>query len=190
MIARLQMFAARVGLTGLALAILLALLALQTVRIEGFALWPLQWEGLKTENAGLRDEIRALEKKLDRVAEAQAVAAQRAAAFRLAEQQRFQDMKEKTDAELENARVAAMDDARRFIERNRVRPPAAGGAGGGPAAPGGDRDSGGAVQAGGAAELDDWVAVPAGDVLICTDNTLRLEAGQDWAAGLDWVPPD
>lgn len=43
----LTTFAARVSLSGIALAIMAALLAVQTVRIEGLKLWPITVEGWK-----------------------------------------------------------------------------------------------------------------------------------------------
>jgi hypothetical protein len=45
--ARLAAFASRIGLTGLAIAVLVSLLAVQTARIEGFKVWPLSIEGWK-----------------------------------------------------------------------------------------------------------------------------------------------
>jgi hypothetical protein len=42
---RLAAFASRIGLTGLAIAILIALLAVQTIRLEGFKIWPIKVTG-------------------------------------------------------------------------------------------------------------------------------------------------
>lgn len=44
---RLAAFAARVSLSGIAIAILAALLAVQTIRLEGFKVWPVSLAGWK-----------------------------------------------------------------------------------------------------------------------------------------------
>jgi hypothetical protein len=53
------------SITGLIILALAALLAVQTVRIEGFKLWPLSIAGLKAERDAARDELKAITAKRD-----------------------------------------------------------------------------------------------------------------------------
>ncbi len=169
-------FATRIGVKGAIIAALVLALGWQTARIEGFAIWPVKITGLKADLAACERD------KADLVA-ASAEAHERAVQARMAQQARFQIIAEKADVQLEEARRDALADARAFIDRNRVHQN--GLRGGGTIAPASDRDPGSGLQAGPAPELDGFVAVPESDVLICTDTTLRLEAVQAWAAGLN-----
>lgn len=178
MYARLAAFASRIGFTGLAIAVLVALLAVQTVRLEGFKLWPLHMEGWKPKAERLQTDLDAMKR-------AQKAAADAAKAARLAEEARYRQLAEDTDAKLQQAQSRALDSAERFIVAHRLPAHVAGPASGSGTGPESDR-AGGDHGAGGTAELAaDFVAVSADDVRICTRNTARLVAAHDWAATLN-----
>jgi len=166
----------RIGLTGAAIAVLGTFGAVQTVRLEGLSVWPINIEGCKARSARLSADNAALVK-------ASAEAQQRAVQARMAEQQRLSDIAEKADDQLEEARRDALADARAYIER--MRPEAYRGSRSRPAAAGGDipAESGNGPDP--APVLDDPVIVEANDVLLCTDAVLRLETVQEWASGLN-----
>ena len=171
--------ASRIGLTGLAIAILLALLAVQTVRIEGFRMWPLSIDGWKARALTAEQTIRDIEK-------AQADALARAELAKAKAEADYRNLAERIDDETEQARESAMDAAERFIAANRVRCEATGRAAGGPAPAAEDRGARDGDAAGGAPELDEgFVAVEAADVRICTANTLQAEAAREWALEME-----
>jgi hypothetical protein len=176
--ARLAAFASRIGLTGLAIAILLALLAVQTVRLEGFKLWPLSVEGWKPK-------AERLQRDLDNVAKAQVTARERLVAAKLKAEADYRNLAERIDDEAEEVRAGALDDAERFIAANRVRCQAAGRGSSGAVAAADNRDTGDSQAVPGAAELDGTVAVPAADIRACTVNTLQAEAARAWALELE-----
>jgi hypothetical protein len=178
MYARLAALASRIGFTGLAIAVLAALLAVQIVRLEGFKLWPLHMEGWKPKAERLQTD-------LDNVKRDQKAAADAAKAARLAEEARYRQLAEDTDAKLRQAQSRALDSAERFIVAHRLPARVAGPTSGAGAGSESDR-AGGDHSAGGTADLaSDVVAVSAEDVRICTRNTARLVAAHDWAATLN-----
>lgn len=184
---RVAAFASRIGLTGLAIAILVLLLAVQTVRLEGFKIWPFSIEGTRPKAERLEADLKA-------VMLAQGAAEREHLAAKKATEQTYRDVAERIDDVATEARAGALADADRFIAANRVRPAAAG-CPASQAAPA-TRDRGArdreAVPA--APVMDGAVAVPAEDVRICTVNTLQAEAGRAWALELEAAskrgPPD
>lgn len=172
----LPAFATRIGLTGLAIAVLLALLAVQTVRLEGLRVWPLNIEGA-------RPKAERLQRTIDEIAVAQKQALRAAQEARERTEREYQDLAERIDDDAEKARTGAMDAAERFIAARGVRCPANRGDGSGTAAPAEDRGAGRGDGPGAPAELD--VAVTADDVRICTTNTLQAEAARAWAVSLE-----
>lgn len=56
----LRAFFSRIGLTGAIIAVLALLLVVQTVRIEGFKVWPVSIKGLKVKLADARAEIKRM----------------------------------------------------------------------------------------------------------------------------------
>lgn len=172
---KLSAFASRIGLTGLAIAILLALLAVQTVRLEGFKLWPISVEGWKPK-------AERLERDIEAVKQAQKIAAEKARAARIAKEQEYRDHAERIDREHEAELESARARTERYIAANRVRNEAIDRAAGGPGA---GPDSGGAEGGDGRSEAPVMVAVSDEDIRICTSNTLRLEAVRRWALGLN-----
>lgn len=185
---RLSALASRISLTGLAIAILAALLAVQTVRLEGFKLWPLAIEGARPTAARL-----ALD--LQNVRQAQGIALERAQAAKLKAETDYRTLAERIDTHAEQQEGAAMAAADRYIAANRVRCEAAGGSRGRPAAAPGDHRAGRGEAPGQTPELDagrgvagdagGLVLVAPEDVRICTANTLQAEAARDWAIGLE-----
>lgn len=184
---RLAAFASRIGLTGLAIAILVALLAVQTVRLEGFKVWPLSIEGA-------RPKAERLQRDLDNVKAAQAFALEQAQAAKLRAELRYMNLAERIELDAQEDRKSALADAERYIAGNRVRCQAAGSAGSGAPSAAGDHGAALGDGAGATAKLDgpggdlphpDMVAVLAQDVRICTDNTVRLEAARAWALELE-----
>lgn len=59
----LQGILARIGISGLAIALLALLLAVQTIRIEGFKIWPISVDGLKKERDDARDKAAKCEER-------------------------------------------------------------------------------------------------------------------------------
>ena len=59
----LDRFLARITITGVIAALLVAALVVQTVRIEGFKIWPLSIKGMKAELADKTSLIRELERQ-------------------------------------------------------------------------------------------------------------------------------
>jgi hypothetical protein len=164
--------APRIGWKGAAMIGLAGFGLVQTVRIEG-ALWI----------DGYKADLAACERDKAALVAAQAEAQERAVQARMAEQQRLQTLAEKADDELEEARRDALADARAYIERMR---PESRLRGGGTVAASEDSDTGVTVPTDAAPIVDgELVLVAATDVLICTDNTVKLEVWQEWAAGLN-----
>ena len=180
-------FAARIGLTGVAIAVLGTFGVVQTVRIEGFKIWPISIDGYKADLAAAKAALEAQEREYRA---AQAEAAERAQQARMAAQERYADIARNADDELEQARRDALADARAFIRANRVSAPGRIRGGGTVATPG-DSDPAIALPTDTAPELDaaEFVVVPASDVLICTVNTVALESAQNWAAQLNEATP-
>jgi len=170
-------YAARIGLTGAIIAGLCALLAVQTVRIEGLSIWPVKVEGWKPRAIRLQGDI-------DAVRTAQAEAAQKALEARLAAEQAYRDKAKEADRNEAETRNAALDAADRYIAANRVRCPTPASSSGGTVAAAQGGSAEGVIGSGAGAVMDDRVAVTADDIRICTANTTRLIAARDWALGL------
>ncbi len=168
--------AVRLGLTSTAFAIALALLVVQTVRIEGLHVWPLSVTGWKARALDAERAITDIEKAQDDALAAAIAAREQAEAD-------YRNLAERIDRNAEDARQNAMADAERYIAANRVRCPAIGGPAGGTAPAAQDHRAGDGEGPGAAAELDEAgrVAVPVNDIRICTANTLQAEAARRWA---------
>lgn len=170
--------AARIGLNGLAIAVLALLLAVQTVRIEGFKLWPLSVEGWKPRAERLGADLK-------NVRQAQGVAQAKAQAAKDRAELEYRELAERIDDEADHAEAGALAAAERHIAANLVRCEIARGRSSGPAATAPDRSAGGGQALPGAGQLDRAVAVSADDVRACTVNTLQANAARDWALGLE-----
>jgi hypothetical protein len=171
----------RMGLASIIVVLLVALLVVQTIRLEGFELWPVSIEGV-------RPKADRLQRKSDDFDNAQDDALSAAMAAKAATERRYQELAERIDNDAEQARVGHLDDAERFIAANRMqRCPADRSAAGRAAAPAADDGAGYVEAADPAAKLDaaELVTVPASDVRICTTNTLQAEAGRAWALALE-----
>lgn len=167
------------ALIALAFAIILALLAVQTVRIEGIKIWPLNLEGYKAKSERLQAD-------LDKVKAAQVVALEKAVAAVKKVEQNYRTLAEKTDAKLEKARTDAMLDAERYIAAHRLHPQAVGGSPGGSSA----AAEGGNPEVVGEVPEDALVAVSVADVRACTVNSTDLMNAHDWAVGLNEQPKE
>lgn len=176
---KLAAFASRIGLTGLALAILAALLAVQTVRLEGLSVWPLKFEGWKPR-------AERLARDLDHVKAAQVVALERALAEKHKAETKYLKLANRIQEDAQNDRAVALGDAERYIAANRVRCEAAGRTAGQSVTATADHSAGHPQGAGSVPELDGGlVAVPAEDVRICSVNTVKAQAGHELAVGLE-----
>jgi hypothetical protein len=107
MTARLAAFASRIGLTGLAIAVLLALLAVQTVRLEGFKVWPLSVEGAITK-AAKQAELAEDERKAHAVTRASLDNLEQRLAVFIADGKRRSEAAERA-VEAQRERSAALD---------------------------------------------------------------------------------
>lgn len=157
----------RVGF--IASAILAALLfvgfATQTIRIEGFNVWPIKHEGFKAKLARVRHDLQSI-KDATEIADAKwnAKVAQHEADNRAA-------IQEARNEERSKAMRAAAD---AFADRNRVRPQAAQDQSDRPGSSQADPSTGND----GPGADPDMVAVPRRDFNTLTDNTIRLDTVQ------------
>lgn len=146
------------------------------------ALWWLYSAGFDNGLAKGRAELAAYQED---VTAAQAEAERLALAAKAEQEARYRELAERTDENAAIAQQAALSAADAFIRNNRVRCPAVGGVPSGTIASAGGDSAGRADRSDSPAELaGELVAVPASDVRICTINTARLIAAQEWANGL------
>lgn len=136
-----------------------------------------------------RNQWRAAARKADatiaKFSDAQKQATIAAQTAHDAQEQRYKDLANAADQN-HAAQTASADDAvARYIASHRVPACPTSGAAGSTAASAGRSDPESAVRPDSA---PDMVAVTPGDIRVCTDNTLRLEAARDWAAGLNVTP--
>lgn len=108
-------FASRIGLTGLAIAILVALLAVQTIRLEGFKLWPISIEGARTKAERLESELLG-------VIQAQKKAGEAQRAVNDAKQQDYRDDAKESEHDKKITDIAVRDAVSRYADAHRVRP--------------------------------------------------------------------
>lgn len=165
------------ALIALAFGILLILLGVQTVRIEGFKIWPLHMEGWKPK-------AERLQLDLDHIKAAQQVALDKALAAKAATEANYRNLAGRIDTDAKQAHDSAMADADAYIRAHRVRSQAAGSAAGNSLAIAEDHGTGNGQGSGSAPELDE-VAVSPDDIRICTTNTLQAEAARSWAIQLE-----
>ena len=135
---------------------------------------------------GWKPKALRFKRTIDEFDEAQEQALLAAQAAKERAEKNYRDLAERIDDAAQEARVGHMDAAERFIAANRVVCPSNRGATGRPAAPAGDNRARDGEGAGGTPLVDaGLVAVPEGDVRICTVNTLQAEAGRAWALELE-----
>ena len=143
------------------------------IQIEGLRIWPIHIVGWREENGTLKLD-------LDKIKDAQVVAAERQKAANDAEEARHAIEAERNNRELETLRAAA----RAATERYRMRSQAAHRASGYPTAPADDNGPQGVDGAGEGA-----VMVSGSDLDILVENTVRLKAAVEWAKTLNVVEP-
>ena len=177
---RIAAFAARIGLTGLFIIAALIFGAVQTARIEGFKVWPFTVTGLK-------EQVSTLQRDLKDTKKASKEAAEKARTARLAKEREYAQLAKRIDDETEQAQADAMDAAERFIRNNSVRCEAVGDSRSRTRT---SPEGGGAESVGRTRALPklDGVLIPADDVRICTENTVRLQRAKEWAGALNNVP--
>ncbi len=168
---------ARVGLTGLAIAILVVLLIVQTVRLEGLKVWPINIEGAGPKAERLQRTIDEIDRAQDDALAAAELAKARAEAD-------YRNLAERIDDEALEAHADARTDAERYIAANRVRCPTDRGTGGGTTTAPGDSGAGSSTGAGSAPVMDAGVLVSEEDIFICTVNTVQAEEAREWALEL------
>ena len=122
----------------------------------------------------LRAADRALYIQMQYTAQSKAVAALQAA------EARYRSKANEADQAFQSKLADARRSADQYVLTHRVRGTFASSTGRAPSAAEGDR-AGSPDRAGTA---PDMVAVTPGDIQVCTDNTLRLEAAHDWALTL------
>lgn len=163
------------ALIALAFAIVLALLAVQTIRLEGFKLWPFSYEGALPKIERYETAFKDIERTTRETTEAW----KRAIDLK---EQTYRDKAKEADENAQEALSGAMDAAERHIAANRVQCPGNRSGVVGPAPDAGSDSASGDNGSSGAPEL---VAVTPDDVRICTTNTIRLEAARAWAQRLE-----
>lgn len=164
----------------------------QTARIEGFHVWPVNMTGWKKTAQDRQATI-------DQLAAAQDLAAATAHAARVAQESTYRDIAERIDENAEDSIESAMAAADRFIANGGLRGQAPGSQPCSARTAGSDHRAEGFDGTGRATELDasgagaadlgepadDLVLVSAADVRICTRNTVKAEAGHDLAVKLE-----
>ncbi|WP_299307778.1 hypothetical protein [uncultured Croceicoccus sp.] len=177
---------ARVGLTGLLLAIAIFIAAFQSVQLGGMRIGPIAVEGWRPKAMRLAQEMKD-------VAAAQDEASARARAEHARAETAYRQLAQRIDDNADDQTSQAMAAADRYIAAHRVRAKTADCPPGGTFTPASDRGAGHAEAAGRSPQLDapsepddgGMVVVSAADVRICTSNTLRAEAARDWAISLE-----
>lgn len=111
---------------------------------------------------------------------AQVEAGRKAIAVKLATEAHYKDLANDADKEHAAALVAAHDATARYIAAHRVRIDGSRASGGTVAS----AESGGAQGGNRPGAPSDMVAVTSDDMMICTENTTRLQAVRDWAVQL------
>lgn len=183
---------AQYAFTGIRVAVAAALLAgsvgcavVQTVRLEGFRLWPISITGWKA---------RAETAEAALVAVAAGQARNRAEQVRVNEaaEQVSRDISAGVDINAQNSFTTERGRAERFIAGGGVRSPATSGDSGRPCtAPLGngagsvESASGAPVLDGDGPRADGLVLVYPEDIRICTDNTIKAEAAHDYATKIE-----
>ena len=180
---------ATVAIAFLALAIFASV---QTARIEGFHVWPVSVTGWKKTAQDRKATI-------DQIIAAQNEAAANARVARLAKEATYRDIAERIDENAEDSIESAMAAADRFIANGGLRGQAYGSQPCSTRTASSDHRPEDFDGAGRATELDaagagtvdlgqpaeDLVLVSAADVRICTQNTVKAEAGRDLAIKLE-----
>lgn len=170
--ATLTTFAAKISVSGAIMAALGTGLVVQTVRLDGFKLWPVSIEGANPRAARLSAD-------LGRMKAAQAIAHERAVQAREAAQEQLADIAEKHNAE--RTEMQAIADRALRAHVGQLRPQAYRGAPSGPVAP---TDSGSAsvpVDV----PPDTLVATSFADLQICTDLTSYALGAHFYAVDVD-----
>lgn len=162
------------AIVAIAFAVLLILLAVQTVRLEGFKIWPLSYEGALPKIKRYETAFAEIERKTVETTAKWKQAIE-------AKEQDYRNKAQEADDNAEEALSGAMAAAERHIANNRVQCPANRGGVNGPAASASGGSAGGGDGPGRDAEL---VAVTPDDIRICTTNSVRLQAVRDWALSL------
>lgn len=152
---------------------LVLVLLVQTVRLEGFKVWPIDYEGAKPKAERLQAVIDDIEK-----AQEQALA--RAQAVKDAAELRYRTLAERTDDEIEQANADAMDAAERYIANNRVRCPTNRGASGGTVAASDDRGA----RVPESVPADTLVSITDSDLRACVGAVTYAVGAHNWALGL------
>lgn len=154
--------------------VLAALLAVQTVRLEGLHVWPISITGWIKTAEDRADTLKAIEF-------AQGEAARLARQARLDAEAKYRTLAETSDAEIAQARTSAAAAAHRFIAANRLRPEAARCPAGGARAAG--EGDGPGVPA--PVPADPLVAVGEPDVHRCSAAAAYAVEAHNWALSLE-----
>lgn len=179
--------AAKVTLTGLKLALialvivlLLGAVAVQTVRLEGFKLWPI-------EKRGWIERAETAEAVIAEIEAAQEIAAQLEIEQRQAEERRFKRLAREADDEIEQTRDTARAAVDRYIADNRgavcVRNAPDRGSGG-HTGTAGEGDTAGIPVA---VPADPLIPVAASDLRACAGAVAYAIEARRWALELEAV---
>lgn len=175
------------ALIGGLVLVLAGFAGLQTARLEGFKVWPIEIEGAKPR-------AERLTARIDAMKSAQTQAQRLAKQERVDNEEEYRGIAERVDREAKVDLTVEMDAADRYIAANRVwQWPEGIECGDTRTAAGSDRARY-TEGTGPAAELDGpeagfragarrngLVVVSEEDIRICTANTIKAEAAHDWA---------
>lgn len=142
--------------------------SVQTIRIEGLKIWPL-------EIVGFKQEVKTLRLTIDQIKAAQATAKQQAIAERLRIEAEYRKQAEKNDAEYQDKLADANARADRYARLMRTQDPRSASGNAGTASADNTAES-----SDGPGE-DAFVAISRADFDILNENTIRLMQAREWA---------
>lgn len=166
------------ALIAFAFAILFALLVVQTVRLEGFKIWPVSIEGCIARSERLRadlDKVKASQKEASRK-QAEVIAKKQAEYDQLAK-------KAQTNEQKIHDLSRALTDSYASNAAHRLRPEALGGSPGGSRVASEDNNSGVSETV----PEDALVAISIADLHTCSDNSVYALTAYEWARELAYA---
>lgn len=171
--------------------LLLAIVVIQTSRLQGFKVWPVNVEGALPKIDRLELEIAA-------IIQAQKDATQAQQQVNSAAETTYRDISGRIDHDTAQQIETELDVADRYVRANSLRGQASRCAPRRAATAPGHNSASSGEAAGSQAIVDDsdsygdegMVVVNATDVRVCTINTLQAEAGRRWALELEAASKD
>lgn len=163
------------ALIALAFLLALALLVVQTVRLEGFKIWPISVEGYVAKSERLQKDVTTCKDAQEEAARAQQAVVDAA-------QRKYDSLKERADSNEKILNSMARSLTAAYADANRVRNAQAV-----DRAPSGADSSAGSDDPGISEAVPDgsFVAISESDLQACADSAAYAVAAHNWASGLN-----